>query len=113
MEDYSTGSLRVRCVAESDKATGWATVREAGSSDDASSLILRPATPAEDGGVVDAGEAAPMTPPLSGAPAQGRGVKRPFEVKQELYDEPWGKGKRGKGGGKNAPWHKGKGKGKW
>lgn len=29
-EDRSTGQLRVRCVAHSDRAFGWATVREAG-----------------------------------------------------------------------------------
>lgn len=117
VEDKASGQLRVRCVAVSDKASGWATVREAGSSDDASSLLMRPATDEEDGGGKASGAAAPRSPP-GGTPSESRGVKRPWEVKEEVFEDARpSKGAKGqyrpaKGGGKGGQWSY-KGKSKW
>jgi len=109
-EDPSTGQLRVRCVALSDKAAGWATVREGATL----ALSLQPATPADEAAAAEAlaaiaasaaaakaaeaaaarEAAAPAVAPVSA----GKGVKRAAPsmiVKQEKADfnkRPKGKG---------------------
>jgi len=102
IEDSSTGQLRLRVVAKSDKAPGWATVREG------TSLLLRPATPEEVQAAAktvaaadDIGSAAPSTPP---AGPQKRPAPAPLQVKEE-YPGYYASAKRPKGAGK--------GKGKW
>jgi len=74
-EDPSTGQLRVRCVAISDKTMGWATVREGSGG---GPLLLRPATPEDEASVppADIGMAAPSTPPAAAQTATS-GIKRP------------------------------------
>jgi len=126
-EDSSSGQLRARCVALKDKAIGWATVREGSS---ASSLHLRPATAdevraaQEPAAGEDQGEAAPTTPP---AAAGSKGLKRPWQVKQEPADTFRGPAGKASSKGKGMPLSavrstspptkrfkgKGKGKGKW
>jgi len=102
IEDSSTGQLRLRVVATSDKAPGWATVREG------TALLLRPATADEVQAAAktvaaadDVGSAAPSTPP---AGPQKRPAPAPLQVKEE-YPGYFASAKRQKGAGK--------GKGKW
>merc|ERR1712216_135017 len=110
IEDSSTGQLRLRVVAKSDKAPGWATVREG------TALLLRPATPEEVTAASktvtvsdDVGSAAPSTPP-AGPSERKRPAQPPLQVKEE-YPGYYAQDttNRHKGAGKG----KGKGKGKW
>merc|ERR1712190_11255 len=72
--DSSSGQLRARCVAVTDKAAGWVSIRDGTS---ATSLLLRPATAEElrsanEPEADDFGDAAPSTPPAKGqAPSKG------------------------------------------
>jgi len=98
--DSDSGLLRVRCVALSDRAAGWATVRDGGHS---GPLLLQPLAPGEE---IHAESAqAPATPPRSVSELLGaRAAKRSLQVKEE-DDAPTHRNKFPKG--------KGKGKFKW
>merc|ERR1712136_358203 len=93
-EDPSTGQLRVRCVALSDKAAGWATVREGATL----ALSLQPATPADEAAAAEAPAAREAAAPAVAPVSAGKGVKRAAPsmiVKQEKADfnkRPKGKG---------------------
>lgn len=77
-EDRSTGQLRVRCIVDSDRSIGWATVREAGGP--GALLLMEP---------ID--EGSPNTPP-------GKRVKE--EDDEEMPASKSRKGAKGKGKGK-------------
>merc|ERR1711879_33400 len=104
MLDTSSGQLRLRCVADSDKATGWVTVREG--SGTSAQLHLTPAV--EDAKL----KAAPSTPPMgsdgkgwnktgdkNGSKGSSKGKKPPWHAKEEA-DEIGVKAKGPKGKGK-------------
>jgi len=109
-KDASSDQLRARCVAERDKAVGWVTVCEGGST---GSLLLRPATeeelkpaPPEPEDSEDlGGEMAPATPPMPppAPPADPRWERPP----PPPPGKPLWKGRDSKGKGRS------KGKRQW
>jgi hypothetical protein len=114
-DDPLSGELRVRCVAVSDRAVGWCTVREGNSS--SAPLQLQPISPEEEkaaalksdsksGSADDNRTAAPSTPPVDSGKGKVKGSqkgfgKRPLGTPRQLVDEPPPKFLKGKSKGKS------------
>jgi hypothetical protein len=117
VDDRASGQLRVRCLATSDRAVGWATVREGNSAsaplhmqpisleeEKAAALKARAKSGAADD---DASGAAPSTPPIEAGKGKGKGKgsqkgfgKRPVGNARPPSDEPPAKFLKGKSKGK-------------